>query len=171
MIILIIRNILLFFKRNAQPDTHPLCKELSRLGDLEKIADQIDTEVGKLQNPKKNVLLTDSWIILKRFYKLDIIPYSDVVWVYQKVTTQKVNAIPTNKTYEIVIHTKIPAKHEIQVKKKDCQALISEIYDKAPWICAGYSEVLEKHWKKNQADFIKGVQDKYNQMHHGGAAS
>ncbi|HEX3045592.1 MAG TPA: hypothetical protein VHY08_12610 [Bacillota bacterium] len=84
LLVLAIRNIFVLLRRNSDPTLHPSCKYLSKLGSVEAIVTNIDSEVIRTEGAlgKSRVIVTDSWIIVKKLFKLQLIALSDVVGAY-----------------------------------------------------------------------------------------
>ncbi len=163
LLALIIRNVIVVLKRNSDPTLHPSCKYLSKFGSAETIIDNIDNEMIKAEAAfeKFSPLVTDSWIINKRFLKLQFIALSDVVWVYQKVTSHRYNFLPVGKTYELIIYTKDQEVHELRAQNGLMgEEAIERIGSNAPWAFTGYSEKLQMMWKEKRSDLIQIVQER-----------
>ncbi|HEX7714482.1 MAG TPA: DUF6709 family protein [Bacillota bacterium] len=163
LLVLVIRNIFVLLRRHSDPSLHPSCKYLSKLGSVETIVINIDSEVSKAEGAfgKASLIVTDSWIIVKKFFKLQFLALSDVVWAYQKVTSHRYNLIPVGKTHELIVYTKDQEVHEFKVKNGlTGEEAVELIGSNAPWAFTGYSEKLETMWKKNRPDFIQAVQER-----------
>ena len=174
LLIIILRNLVEFMRRNSNPALHPICKFLSKFGETDVMVRTVDSEVERAGGlPKKSsVIVTESWLIAKRLFKLEFIALSDIVWIYQKVTSHSYNFIPTGKTYELIVYTQDKEKHEIKAKNsKSGGEILENVNIHAPWAFAGYSENIEQLWKKNSSEFIKRVQDRFKQVREYGEES
>jgi Putative transmembrane protein precursor. len=165
--LLIIRNITAFCKRNSEPGLHPICKYLSQFGSADAVIQKINGEVNEAGEAaaKASVIVTDTWIIAKKFFKLQFIALSDVVWAYQKVTSHRYNLIPVGKTHELIIYTQNQEKHELKVRSGPAgETAINLIRAKAPWAFVGYSEKFESMWLKNRSELLQIVRDRSKQV-------
>ncbi|HEX3047591.1 MAG TPA: DUF6709 family protein [Bacillota bacterium] len=166
LLVLSIRNIFILLRRNSDPSLHPSCKHLSKLGPVGTIVANIDSEVSGTGEDfgKSWVIVTDSWIIVKKLFKLQLIALSDVVWAYQKVTSHHYNFIPVGKTHELIVYTKDHEVHEFKVKNGlTGEEVVELIGSNAPWAFTGYSEKLANMWKQNRSNFIQVVQGRFDE--------
>lgn len=168
LLLIIVRNVIQFVKRSNNPGLHPVCKYLSSYGEIETMVRLIDCEVDRAECDVKRstVIVTESWVIAKRWFKLEFMPLSDVVWTYQKITSHRVNyIIPTGKTYELIVFTKDGEKHEMTVRNGvSGEELVTAIGRNAPWAFVGFSVTMEEKWKNNRKDFLQAVQDRFDQV-------
>jgi hypothetical protein len=165
LLVLIIRNGIVLLKRNSDPSLHPSCKYLFKFGPVETIVHNIDNEVSRAEAAfeKSSLLVTDSWIIKKKFLKLQFIALSDVVWAYHKVTSHQCNFIPVGKTYELIIYTKDQELRELKVQNGLIgEEAVERIGSNAPWAFTGYSEKLKIMWQKNRFELMQVVRERFS---------
>ena len=119
--------------------------------ELEKLALEIDDKKTK-DYGKKGLFLTENYIV-SLINGLDIIPYSNIVWLY-KHEVKSYGILVINR--DIIIYTKDKIKHvilgNIKLRKKD-KELYNEIFDyivsKNPKALVGYNdEIKEKAYEK-----------------------
>jgi hypothetical protein len=160
--------------RGVNPESHPIVTSLARLGEPRSLATRIDDEVAIEGRNKRigRVILTPSFLLRPRLFGLTVVPCGDVVWIYKKVTKHSVNFIPTHKTYAVMVADKRGKLHEfdLQGKEGNAQALIQELYQRAPWCIAGFSSEIATAWKSNRAEVLRVIDARRTQMQAAAAA-
>jgi hypothetical protein len=148
-------------QRRAAPQSHPLAKQLAKAGDLEMVVSQIDQDhaSGKTQQVG-SMTVTPSWMMHASTYSMTAVPFKDLIWFYQKVTTHRVNGIPTRKSYTIVTCDRAGKTSELATNQHQIEQTVTLIQQKAPWAIAGYSDDLQKMWNKERDQMIQAV-DQY----------
>lgn len=155
----------LYWERNSDVTKYPAVKDLFGMNNPHYIK-LLDTE---LKNSKNNsgTYFTESFIIKKKAFGLDWVHYSEVVWVYKKVTKHYVNFVPTGSTYEICVcsNSRIP-EFILNCSGDETKAdnIIKLIFQVAPFAIYGYSNELKQLWSKNRIAFIDAVKKRREQF-------
>ena len=155
----------LYWERNSDTAKYPSVKQLLSMNNSNYIR-LLDTE---LKNSKNNsgIYFTESFIIKKRAFGLDWVHFSEVVWVYKKVTRHSVNFVPTGSTYEVCVCTdsRTPG-FTLNCSGDEAKAdnIIKLIFQVAPFAIYGYSNELKQLWTKNKAGFIAAVKKRREQF-------
>jgi hypothetical protein len=152
--------------RTNNPRKHPIYHSLTRYGDGNLIACNIDNEIRSLyysQELEANTLVvTPSWLLFPQIYNLQIIKLDRLVWVFKKVTNHSVNFIPTGKTYAIVLYDRFGKERNFSMSEGEVDRAINQINIYAPWAVAGFSPETKKMWDKQRQSFYAMVERRKN---------
>jgi hypothetical protein len=156
--------------RMSDVDATPISRSLGRFDQPpSNVAQMIDQDLkthGDL-SPIKSLCLTSSWLMRKSFFGLDVMHWSEVVWVYQKVTSHSYNFIPTGNTYAVIIIDKYGRSIEIDAgrwkAKEATSKLLQVLVSQMPWIAVGYIKELKQLFEQNRGDFVAAVQERRKQ--------
>jgi hypothetical protein len=112
------------------------------------------------------ILLTPSFLLRPRMFGLTVVPCSDIIWVYKKVTKHSVNFIPTHKSYAVMVADRRGKLHEFNLNliEGNAQALIQELCQRAPWVMAGFSSEVASAWKSRPTEVIRAIDARRMQM-------
>jgi Family of unknown function (DUF6709) len=149
--------------RRGDPLKHPILKKLSRFGDAQSIAQQIEMEL--VGDPVKvgNLRFTRTWMIQEIASTFNATRFNDVMWAYKRVTQHRTNGINTRKTYSALIYDRYGAIITINGKEKLVEDTLTEVMRRAPGTVAGYSADILKMWNTNRAGFAAAVDQKRQQ--------
>ena len=170
---LVLWNFSKFAKRNSDPYAHPIYKHLSEYGNSEDIAKSLENEleqcnvatVGKMS-------ITDNWVISKTEFSLWILRISDLVWIYKRVNSRRINFIPAGKEYSIVLNDNRKKSIPMIVRREAiADKFMEEIYKRAPWIVFGYNEEYSNLWNRNFTQFVEIVESRKSQLYNSTANS
>jgi hypothetical protein len=103
VLVLSLAGLFTALRRMSNPATHPAVKSLSRFGDANVVAQQIDVEMASEHPQVGNLHFTRNWLVHKQNASVEAMRYQDVVWAYKKVTQHRTYGVPTGKTYNIHI--------------------------------------------------------------------
>lgn len=141
-------------------DQSSIAKTLAAYGAPRDVAAALDSEAAGHYEKIGGIHLLPSWILRRGTFSMDVSHVEDVVWMYKKVTKHSVNFIPTGKTYEVVIHTKQGKSISLQgalLGEKNIDFIMENIFDRVPWIVAGYDDELVGAWNADARAFIQAV--------------
>lgn len=151
--------------RLGNSDRHPIMRALRRFGDTEEIAQQIDHEVNSHHEKIGNVKFTRNWLIHQQGLTFKAARLNDLVWMYKHVLKTKYYGVVTvGKTYSVYLWDRHGQCITVTAKEKSVDEMLGTIYQRAPWIIAGYDQQLEKEWKKNRAEVIASVDQRRAQI-------
>jgi hypothetical protein len=152
-------------------EASPIARSLLRFSQPpETVAISIDQDLKT--NPDRSCIrsvhLTPSWLLHKSMFSLTVLHWSEIVWVYQKVTSHYYNLIPTGKTYGVTICDEYGRRIEVDVgrwKAKDATARFLQILvNQLPWIAVGYNDELKRTFEKDRAGFVATVHERQRQF-------
>jgi len=159
--LIVIWNLFKFAQRNNSYEEHPVYKKLGNYGVASDIAARIDNEILTQTPITGSVKITPSWLLIERFFTIDIENLSDIMWIYKKITTHKAyGVITTGQTFELCIMTRTGKAIYTQGKEILINEIIAGICKKAPWVIAGFSGELKNLWERQRNTFIATVDQK-----------
>jgi hypothetical protein len=141
------------YKEN--PESHPICKNLSRYGPLYTLVPEIDEE-SKAAAAIGSVMLTRNWIISGSTVMLR----AEIVWVYKKRTKHSVNFIPTHTTYAMVVCDSRGKRVEIRNSEQGVDGQLSGWGEQLPWVIFGFDAGIQKLYRKQLAVFAQTVSER-----------
>jgi hypothetical protein len=148
-------------RRWGKPENHPIAKQISVAGEAETVAAQVEAELSApTAHTVGKTTITPSWLFQPTTYGMNALRLEDLVWFYHKVTTHRTNGIPTGKTYSTVLYDRSGRTFEMNSSEQQVQEILTILYDKAPWAISGYSDDLQKMWKKERSSLISAVDDR-----------
>jgi hypothetical protein len=153
-------GVMTFFQRNANPKNHPTLKKLATYGDVDKVIDSIDKELGSMPDEVGKLKLTRNWLVQSAGSTFEAIPYRDVVWAYKMIQTGKYNT----KTYYAHVGDKHGKMLAILAKEEQVNQMLQAVMSHAPWAFAGYSEDLKKAWDKDRQQLVTAVEQRKAQF-------
>jgi hypothetical protein len=116
----------------------------------------------------KRVLMTPTWLINKQSSGLDIVNLNDVVWVYSSVLTRKIyGLIPYWWSYFVHIGDRNGTMTKLKGSKKQVPVIMEAVVGRVPWVLAGYSDELEKAYKRERAEVTAAVDQRRDQAEAG----
>jgi hypothetical protein len=128
--------------RSIDISRHPALKRLRRYGDWRKLANDINAEMIATQGGKcfGRARVTNRWIIAQGHFSLRARPFTDVVWIYPKVTRHTVNSIPAGTEHTAIIESARSVPMEIRCGANEVGPLVQEVSARAPWANVGYTD-------------------------------
>lgn len=144
-------------------DQSSVGKSLAGYGAPREVAAAIDGEAAGHFDKVGSIYLLPSWILRRGTFSMDIHHVEDIVWMYKKVTKHSVNFIPTGKSYEVVIHTNQGKSVTLQgtlMREKNVDFILDRIFQRVPWIIAGYDDELVGAWNADSRAFIQAVKER-----------
>ena len=127
------------------------CKDESL---IKEINDYKDYNFNSLPLP---VFLTKNYLIIKHFGKTKVIPLNTVLWVYKKSTSVKTKLGSTYGQYASLVlildNGKMLNVNFYNVEQYIDNSL-TEIKKFTPWGFYGYSEELQKYYRKNFDEMV-----------------
>jgi hypothetical protein len=149
---------------SSDPANHPITLRLQKMGPGLELAANIDQEMNSGQVLKfgSSAMLTPSWLLSPGTFSLKVLRLQDLVWFYKKVTTHRVNFVPTGKTYSVVLWDRSKTTFLIGMGRKEeaGNALLQELVRRAPWALAGYSADLQKLWVEDAKGVMAAVDER-----------
>ena len=165
-------NCLKAMRRSSEIQTSPVWKHLAVYGNAEQLSQQIEAELQPAMIRKYGKLqIAQQWMVRRKSFSTWVSPTADLVWVYKKVTKHSVNFIPTGKTYSVVLLGRHRQRIEEQMKEKAVNEMLGDLTARVPWALFGFTQDLEKAWKKDPTGVIAAVDSRYQQYKSAGSAA
>jgi hypothetical protein len=165
-------NCLKAVRRSSEIQTSPVWKHLAVYGNAEQLSQQIEAELQPTMIRKYGKLqITQQWMVRRKTFSTWVSPVGDLVWVYKKVTKHSVNFIPTGKTYSVVLVGRHRQRIEEQMKENAVNEMLADLTSRVPWVLFGFTQDLEKAWRKDAAGVIAAVDSRYQQQNNKAAAA
>jgi hypothetical protein len=150
------------------PQTHPVAKRVASWGDPIRIPMEIENEYStKVFLRLGDYTLTDRYIIGKTFFNFDVLRISDLLWAYKSITKRSVNFIPTGKDYDAILVC-YGGSAAIRGAEPMVNSVLDHVAGKTPWAIFGYSDEIQKLFKKNQMEFCAIVEARRRSAAEGG---
>jgi hypothetical protein len=160
-------NLQKLFRRQANPELHPITKILQSFGDSpEIVASQIDSELQSETNKFSfgSLTITPSWLLNKTRYDLDIFKLDQIAWIYPKITQHRSYGVPTYKSYAAIIFNRQGKSLEIPGKEQEINQLLQEIVQRVPWVIMGFSDELQKIWNTDRSQMFELLDQRRQQV-------
>lgn len=165
-------NCMKAMRRSSEIQTSPVWKHLAVYGNAEQLSQQIEAELQTAMIRKYGKLqIAQQWMVRRKTFSTWVSPIADLVWVYKKVTKHSVNFIPTGKTYSVVLVGRHRQRIEEQMKEKAVNEMLVDLAARVPWALFGFTQDLEKAWRKDPAGVIAAVDSRYQQQNNKSTAA
>ncbi|HEY1939715.1 MAG TPA: DUF6709 family protein [Candidatus Angelobacter sp.] len=172
LLALVLWNCLKAVRRSSEIQTSPVWKQLAVYGNAEQVSQQIEAELQPAMIRKYGkLLIAQQWIVRRKKFSTWVSPIADLVWVYKKVTKHSINFIPTGKTYSVVLVGRHRQRIEEQMKEKAVNEMLADLTARVPWALFGFTQDLEKAWRKDPAGVIAAVDSRSQQQNNKAAAA
>ncbi len=149
---LLIYNIIKFLTVN---NMRAYSKEASKFGDSDSILREL--ELKPINPAHVNFEITKNYVVLITKSKIKLLPANQVIWAYEKIVKRKLYFLITvNKIHSLIVATK-DTRVEASLIKSHIQAALSTVEKSMPWVVSGYSDTLEKKYKKENDLFVSEV--------------
>lgn len=153
-------SVIRIIRRSVNRSNHPIARELSRFGDWQQMAQEIDTQMAEPHETYgKSFHLTREWLIYQSRNSFEAVPYRDLIWHYMFQVTYQSFGVATGKAYSLMIcdrHGKVKplldGKNSVVVSD-----LMEKLKSLAPWAYAGYSDELQNAWNQERENMIATV--------------
>ncbi len=151
-------NLVKWLRRRSDSQQHPIMRQLARFGEPRTVASDLDQEimVGPVTDLKA-VKLTPSWMISALTYRTDLVPLTDLAWVYKKVTQHRVNFVPAGKSYAAMIYDRAGKNYVVAGKEPLVDTVLTTVAARAPWMMIGYDKDFERSWNKERPAVIAAL--------------
>ena len=150
-------NIVRWVLRNSNKAAHPIMKQLAKFGDAQQAAQQINAQIPA--DSKGPLVTSPNWIATITALGAKLQRTDDLIWAHIIRTQHKTYGVTTSKTSALRIYDRNGKMQTVNFGTKAGKA--EEFQDllkaNAPWVLVGYSDEIEKTWKKNRAEIIAAV--------------
>ena len=123
-------------------------EDLSKMGDVEKTISQIEQEVASPACEEfKELVVTPSCVMVRKTWKFQIIPTSEVAWIYEFIEGTR-----SSTQYSLHIFTLDGTQHTVWFGRlKGLSNGFVAVLNACPWALAGYNNKAIKQWTDNQS--------------------
>jgi hypothetical protein len=153
-------SLITLIRRTGLSSGHPIAKNLSRYGDWQQMAQEIDTQMAEPHETHGEYFhLTADWLIYQSKNRFEAIPYRDLIWQYMFQVTYRPFGIVTGRVYSLMVNDRL-GKTKSLLYGKDSEAvmdLTKKLQAHAPWAYAGYSPELQNAWNQERENMIATV--------------
>jgi len=160
LLFFVLWNMFKIVKRNLDPYSHPVFTNLSKYGNNKEMAKYIENELEQGNAVKlEKFIITDNWIIYKTWSSLYILKISDLIWIYKRIITRRVNFIAVGKNFEIVLNNNRKGSRALKVSSENAaDRVLEEIYKRAPWIIFDYNDEYRSLWARDFRQLVNLVE-------------
>lgn len=132
-------------------ERHPICVRMQKMGPLEVAVASLESELADTDLVKKfgNVVLTPSWVILRKFSAVEVVSLDHLVWVYPETKTEEDEG-SIKKEYSVFFGERDGWAHWFPFKNTQMQqSFVQALVDKELPIILGYSSELKRIWDRD----------------------
>ena len=144
-------------RRSINPAKHPVTREISRYGDWNQLAHEIDSQMAEPHETHGGIFhLTRDWLVYQTKNRFDAVPYRDLIWQHMFQVTYRSFGIVTGKIYTLMVYDRY-GKTKSLLYGKDSGAvtdLTNKLQKLAPWAYTGYSAEMENTWNQEREKMI-----------------
>lgn len=165
MFILVIAiNLLRWFKRRSNPQSHPIYRALGEYGDPEQVRQDVVKELSELPPPSAFgcAYVTRSWIISPTVWKIELMRLNDLIWAYERVTTHSVNGISTGTSNSVCFRGRSGSDFEVTLSRNNVASLLAFVRNSRPWVVMGYDQQIANAYQSDRAAFATTVDERRN---------
>jgi uncharacterized protein DUF6709 len=146
------------FWRN--PEAHPVAQRIAKWGDPMAVAAEAEHEYeNAIVRGKRGWRLGNKFLARGSLFSFNLFRMQDVLWAHKKITKHSVNFIPTGKSYEAIVYC-YGGTAMIGGSEKHVNEILGFVQQRAPWAIYGYSAELAAMFTKNQANFVRSVEQR-----------
>jgi hypothetical protein len=150
--------------RSQDINKHPLVKRVEQWGDPVGISVNVQREIDSSVRHKSNgILITDNYVVRRRFFSFNILRFDDLLWTYKKVTKRSVNFIPTGKSFDAIMifygGSETFSGNEARVGE-----VLTLASNRAPWAVVGYSTEIKDLFSKRTDEFCQFVETRRQEL-------
>jgi hypothetical protein len=125
-----------------------------------RIEEQVKESGGMARG--RCVLVTESWLLDKGRFHLDVTHLHEIIWIYRRVTRRRVNGIPVGTSHDVLVFDKHGRKIELFLGSGPNAAnaaifILNKILNQVPWVIAGPSPDTKRMYKKHRAELVETV--------------
>jgi len=103
------------------------------------------------------LVISPNWLVDARA-RLNLVAFQDLAWIYLHETRQSVNGIPGATIRKLMCWHLDGKKVVVGVTESAALEILHYVSQVAPWVQVGFSEELDKQWKKRRQEFVAKVQ-------------
>ncbi|MGB1285130.1 MAG: DUF6709 family protein [Aggregatilineales bacterium] len=150
--------------RLSNPEKHPIMKNLSRYGNPKDVAKDIKDDLMMSEQEVEKLRFSRQWVVYKNGGDFEAARFDDLLWIYKHVTQHRTNGIKTGKTFVVKLHDRYGKEITVTGKEPEVDAMLNAIFQRAPWVLAGFNDQLDQAMKKDINSVIQAVEQRKAQV-------
>jgi len=143
---------------------HPLVKRVEQWGDSIGVSADAQRELSNSVLYKSHgILITNKYVIHRRFFTFNILRFDDLLWAYKKVTQRYTYFIPTGKSFaaNLIFYG---GRETFSGQERTVDEVLALGSSKAPWAIFGYSAEINDLFSKRTSDFCQVVENRRQEL-------
>lgn len=146
-IIILIYCLITYVIRVSSVKNSPVYKEVSRYGDYNILSGQINKE---MQSAKVmyGISFSENWMSYTYNGKFKLMKMDEIRWAYGYVHQTYYLLIPISKSYSVIACDNRKGKIAVTMNESRVKEVLEYMSSKIDNLIVGYSEEVEKQWKK-----------------------
>ncbi len=150
--------------RHFPPD-NPITIELSRFGEPETIADEVDAELLDHRDRIGAIGITANWLIYPGLGTLSLVRLDEIVWVYKHVLHYRTHGgRRMGDKWALIIWDKQKVGLTITDYEETVSEILQALAERVPWAVFGYSAEREAAWKSDPEELIGAVEKRMQEV-------
>jgi len=157
-----LKNMINVVRRGGKLELHPLNQELTKFGNPQLVAAQIDSEIATGTNnfnSGKDLIITRSWLIYKNTYSLELLHLGQILWIYPKFIEHE-----SGISKKLIVIDRNSKTLEISSTEEEVKKYMEEIRKRIPWVICGSNDKLQTLWQLDQASFLAIFEQRRQEM-------
>ncbi len=144
---------------------HPAVKRARAWGDLEVTSADVERDLQTAVKAKsKGWTVTQNYAVKRKLLSFDLFRLENLVWAHKKAVKRRVYyIIPAGTGYAAMLCFS-DGNAEIDGKQKKVDELLTLAGERAPWAAKGYSDDLQKAYKRSKDGFVAEVMKRKREM-------
>ncbi len=144
---------------------HPAVKRARAWGDLEVTSADVERDLQMAVKARSNGwTLTQNYAVKRKLMSFDLFRLENLVWAHKKSVKRRVYyVIPVGTGYAAELYFS-DGNAEIDGKQKTVDELLALASERAPWAATGYSDELQRAYKRSKDGFVAEVMKRKREM-------
>ncbi|MGF1582037.1 MAG: hypothetical protein ACFCD0_22145 [Gemmataceae bacterium] len=144
--------------RIVYPNSHPLLKAISEVGDLDTVWNTIESEQAQALYVGNNELLTDNWMIQFRRGKWRVNNLEEILWVYRDYAPIQRTSMSKRSPHVLYLYSETGVRFEIRNSAQVIEETMELLQDRVPNAFFGFDELLEELWDEDRQEFAAKIE-------------
>jgi hypothetical protein len=137
---------LLSLYRLSTPESHPIYKSLTRMGEPNLLIPQVEQELSLAHVVMGGLHITPHWVISLASLNLNAMRLTDLIWYYKHVTQVRYYGIPTHKKVGLILWDRYGKLFMMNYKDEVVTNALAVLAKNAPWAMGGYNPAVHAQW-------------------------
>jgi hypothetical protein len=105
----------------------------------------------------KGIIVTNNYVVRRRFFSFSILRFDDLLWAYKKVTQRYTYFIPTGKSFGAIMIF-YGGGETFPGNERKVDEVLTLASSRAPWAVVGYSVEINDLFSKRTREFCQVVE-------------